>query len=66
VQPLFFPSLQIARRGNAGLSEEILIYPMLRDEFRHLEHADLALPLNTGLSASSALIMILFVLHRAS
>ena len=52
-----------ARRGNAGLSEEILIY------FRCFETSLVIsnmltwlLPLNTGLSASSALIMILFFL----
>jgi hypothetical protein len=52
-----------ARRDNAGLSKEILIY------FRCFETSLVIsnmltwlLPLNTGLSASSALIMILFFL----
>ena len=61
-QLLFFKPAT-ARRSNAGLSEVILIY------FRCFETSLVIsnmltwlLPLNTGLSASSALIMILFFL----
>jgi hypothetical protein len=35
---------------------------MLRDELGHLEHTTWFLPLNTGLSESSALIMVRFFL----
>src|SRR5215475_8015276 len=63
VQQLFFSKAAIARRGNAGLSQEILIY--LRCFETSLVISNMLtwlLPLNTGLSWSSALIMIFFFL----
>jgi hypothetical protein len=39
----FFSKPETAQRGNAGLSRISDLAEMLRDEFGHLEHADLAL-----------------------